>query len=125
MRTKKCTPTTRKGRFDKAKQFADTARDIEDDNDRVDAYVTNCVHAGIAAADVVCCARLGEHAVGENHQEAADLLTSVDRQLAKDLATLLSMKTAAGYSDVPVSNTKKKQAGRAMARLLEAAAQEV
>ena len=49
----------------------------------------------------------------------------VDASLAKDLSTLLAMKTSAGYSDVPVTGTKKKRAGRAMARLLDAATQEV
>jgi hypothetical protein len=31
------------------------------------AFVTLCVHAGIAAADVICCARLGEYSRGEDH----------------------------------------------------------
>lgn len=42
-----------------------------------DAYVPLCVHAGIAASDVVCCAKLGEHAQGENHDEAVGLLAPV------------------------------------------------
>jgi hypothetical protein len=124
-RTKPCTPLIRKGRLDKAKQFGATAELIEVDDALVDAYVTNCVHAGIAAADVLCCARLGEHAVGQDHHEAVALLRKVDARLAKDLSTLLAMKTSAGYSDVPVTGTKKKQTGRAMARLLDAATQEV
>ncbi|WP_414939249.1 hypothetical protein [Amycolatopsis sp. cmx-11-51] len=57
----------------KASQFieaADTIRELADEHeDAADAYVTLCVHAGIAS-DVICCARLGEHARGENHDEA-------------------------------------------------------
>jgi len=41
-----------------------SGRDVEaladDANDVADAYVTLCVHAGIAAADVICCTRFGE-----------------------------------------------------------------
>ena len=124
-RTRPCSAAARKGRFAKARQFADTARLIEDDDELTDSYVTNCVHAGIAAADVICCARLGKHASGQNHEEAAALLLNVDKQLAKDLSTLLGMKTAAGYSQTSISAAKAKQAGRAMERLVDAAAQEV
>jgi hypothetical protein len=92
-RTNPCTPRTRSGRLAKAEQFLDAAQTIadlaDDAQDVTDAFVTMCVHAGIAASDVLCCARLGVHAVGENHQEAVDLLRRVDAQLARDLATLL------------------------------------
>jgi hypothetical protein len=95
--------------------FADQAEDV------ADAYVTLLVHAGIAAADVLCCARLGEHAVSDNHNEAAALLGKVDRGLANDLRTLLGMKTKAGYSALAVSSEDRVRAARASARLLEAA----
>jgi len=48
----------------KAKQLVEAAETVEaladDANDVADAYVTLCVHAGIAAADVICCTRFGE-----------------------------------------------------------------
>lgn len=79
-RTVRCAPATRQGRLRKARQFADAAEvvaDLADDADDVaDAYVTLLVHAGIAAADVLCCARLGEHAMGDNHNDAVALLTA-------------------------------------------------
>ncbi|OLZ50496.1 hypothetical protein BS329_18870 [Amycolatopsis coloradensis] len=57
----------------KAGQFieaADMVRELADEHEDVaDADVTLCVHAGIAASDVICRARLGEHAQGENHDE--------------------------------------------------------
>ena len=84
-------------------------------------FVTLCVHAGIAGADVICCARLGEHAQGENHAEAVDLLRSADREPAQHLRTLLGMKTKAGYSHLVASNDDVKRAGRAAEALLEAA----
>lgn len=87
-RTKKCTATIRRGRLDKAKQFAETARLIEGNDALIDAYVTNCVHAGIAAADVICCARLGEHAIGtpSGCGRAPSQGGGITRQGALDLA---------------------------------------
>jgi hypothetical protein len=120
-RTRKSTPAIRQGRLDKAKQFAEAAELMEGEPGLKDAYVSNCVLAGIAAADVICCARLGEHAVGENHQEAIALLERADRSLAKDLSVLLKMKTSAAYSDVPSNVKAHARAGRAMKRLVDAA----
>jgi hypothetical protein len=37
------------------------------------------VHAGVAAADVICCIALGKHAIGEDHHEARDLLVPAAR----------------------------------------------
>ncbi|MHB1568462.1 MAG: hypothetical protein ACYC0H_04590, partial [Solirubrobacteraceae bacterium] len=68
-RTRRCDEATIAGRLRKAEQFldaAETIRDAADDEDQMaDALVTLCVHAGIAAADVLCCIALGEHAQGE------------------------------------------------------------
>ena len=66
----------------KARQFSDAATLISelasDDSNLGDAYITLCVHAGIAAADVICCARLGVHASGQDHAAAATLLDKAD-----------------------------------------------
>lgn len=123
MRTRRCTSATIAGRQDKAKQYAVAAEALSEDDTLGDAYVTNCVHAGIAAADVICCARISEHSVGENHNDAADLLapTAPDgRELANHLRTLLSMKTKAGYGAQLVGRTECVRAGRAMAALVDA-----
>jgi hypothetical protein len=45
----------------------------DEDGEIADAYVTLCIHAGIAAADVICCIRIGEHATGEDHAEAVKI----------------------------------------------------
>lgn len=54
-RTRPCDDATRIGRVRKAEQFLDAAevvRDFADDEAEVgDAFVTLCVHAGIASAD--------------------------------------------------------------------------
>lgn len=122
--TKRCTPTTGAGRLGKADQFylaAETIETIIDDREIADAYVTLCIHAGIAAADAICCARLGEHAHGDDHQAAVSLLARADKAAAKHLKSLLDMKTRSGYSDMPTSKTDQKRAGRAAAALLATA----
>jgi hypothetical protein len=113
------------GRLAKAQQFWSAARTIETFADGeasiTDAYTTLAVHAGIAAADVICCARLGEHARGDDHDEAVALLAKADRARAKDLATLLRMKSRAGYSHEPISRPDRQRAQRAAGRLVRAA----
>lgn len=125
-RTRRCSAATRSGRLAKAKQFLEAAEILDtlvsdQEDDLVDAYATLCVHAGIAAADVICCARLGAHAQGQDHNEAVALLASVDRASSRHLATLLGLKARAGYSDVTISAADRRRAGRAATSLVEAA----
>ena len=80
-RARRCTPQVREGRLAKANQFVAVARDVADLADQAkdvaDAYVTLLVHAGIAAADVICCARRGEYAHGVDHNDAIALSETV------------------------------------------------
>lgn len=125
MPERSCTEDVRNGRLSKARQFEEAAALIEeyagDTDDLNDAYITLCVHAGIAAADTICCARLGVHHQGENHNDAIALLRRVDSKLADDLGALLKMKTAAAYGATPSSAASRKRAARATARLMDAA----
>lgn len=124
MPTRRCTDADRRGRLAKARQFLDAAELVEtlaDEDDLLDALVTPCVHAGIAAADVICCVRLGEHATGQNHTEAVELLARVDKTTARDLSKLLGMKTRAGYSSTPISAANSRSALRGATRLVAAA----
>lgn len=93
----------------------------DDEAGLVDAHVTLLVHAGIAGADVICCRSLGVHAQGTDHREAIDLLDRVVRELAGDLAALLSMKTQAGSSATTTSSRNRTRATRAATRLVERA----
>lgn len=115
----------RQGRLIKAQQFlqsADDLRDLyEDDSVVADTAVTLYVHAGIAAADVLCAGSLGKYAQGESHQDAVKLLATVDSAASKLLDTLLHMKTRAGYGFDPISNTKLVQAERAARALVDKA----
>lgn len=125
MRTRKADAATKAGRLAKARQFADAARDVlalsDEASDVADAFVTLAVHAGIAASDVICSARLGEYSRSENHSDAVELLARADDASAKHLQTLLRLKTAAGYSHTPVPADGRVRAERAMEALLRTA----
>lgn len=127
-RTRPCDEATISGRLRKAEQFLEAAETIRefanDEHDVGDAYVTLCVHAGVAAADVICCIALREYAQGEDHHAAIALLARVrpgGDELAKSLRPLLGMKARAGYSHRPVANDDRKRARRHAERLVRAA----
>jgi hypothetical protein len=124
-RTSPCTPDIRRGRLRKSGQFLDAAGLIAEQASEeaaiADVYVTLCVHAGIAASDAICCARLGQHAHGEDHNQAVALLSKADDSSAKHLQVLLGMKTKAGYSHRRATAEEAKRAGRAAEALVEAA----
>ncbi len=124
-RTKACTAATRAGRLNKAQQFFDAADTlntlVDDESELIEASITLCIHAGIAAADVICCARLGKHALGHDHAHAIELLMSVDAEASKRLVTLLGMKTKSGYTAVASAPADRKRAARAAEQLLAAA----
>lgn len=123
--TRSCSEAVRRGRLAKAKKFhlgAELLADIgDDDHDLADAFVTLCIHAGIAAADVICCARLGRHAQGDNHADAVDLLGSVNGPLATSLDTLLKLKTRSAYSELNATPSDRRRAKRAADKLLSVA----
>jgi hypothetical protein len=124
-RTVRADAAARAGRMAVALQFyeaAEMVRELADDaEDVTNAYVTLCVHAGIAAADVRCAAALGEYARGESHVEAVALLARVDKAAAKQLDALLKLKTVAGYGTTTISTDRVRRATRAMEFLVESA----
>jgi hypothetical protein len=118
-RTRDCPENVRRGRMNKAQQFFDQGVLTEDD--LPDAAVSSYVLAGVAAADVICCSRLGEHAQGEDHREAVALLEKADASVAKHLGTLLQLKTKVAYTHQSPSADERKKAKRAVEALLDAA----
>lgn len=127
-RVKECDEGVAVGRARKAEQFldaAETIRELADDEAEVgDAFVTLCVHAGIAASDVICCAALGHFAQGDDHNQAIAELSKVrpdGEKLGGDLRALLMMKTRAGYAAPPVNADQRKRAWRRAESLVEAA----
>jgi hypothetical protein len=123
MRTKRCTSRVIAGRLAKAEEFLDNGALLTDDEDRRNASATLFVDAGIAAADVLCCKRLGAHAQGQDHNDAVELLARVDPSMAKQLGALLTRKSRISSSDraLPISEFRKVQ--RAATKLVQAAKQ--
>lgn len=93
----------------------------DDDPDVGDSYITLAVHAGIAASDVICMARLGEYSASGSHDEAVALLKKVAPDASKHLARLLSLKTKAGYTHRPATLSDVRTANRSLKALLAAA----
>jgi hypothetical protein len=129
-RVRECDEGMTAGRFKKAEQFlsaAETVRDLADDEAEVgDAFVTLCVHAGIAASDVICCLALGHFVQGDDHNQAVAELSKVrpdGKDLGNDLRALLMMKTRAGYAAPPVTPEHRKRAWRRAEALVKAAAE--
>lgn len=81
----------------------------------------NAVLAGIAAADAICCLRLGRRAAGSDHMDAVPLLGQVDRALSRQLSTLLGTKPAAHYGESFIGGPTLARALRAMDALVAAA----
>ncbi len=127
-RLRDCDDEIVSGRLSKAEQFLDVAamaRDLADDEEDVgDAVVTLCVHAGIAASDVICCMALGHFVQGQDHLQAIAELSKVHpdgTRLGNDLRALLQMKTRAGYGAPPVTADQRKRAFRRAETLVAAA----
>lgn len=126
-RLRNCDETIIKGRLAKAEQFleaATTVRDFADNEADVgDALVTLCVHAGIAAADVICCKSLGHFVHGDDHLLAVSELSKTPdgKRLGNDLRALLQVKARAGYAAPPVNAEQRKRAWRRASNLVEAA----
>lgn len=127
-RIRDCDEGTAAGRFRKALQFQDAAETIRefanDEAEIGDAFVTLCVHAGIAASDAICCTSLGHYAQGDDHNQAVAELAKVrpdGQELGNDLRGLLQMKHRAEYGPIPVTAEQRKRAWRRAERLVEAA----
>lgn len=128
-RERDCDAVVRQGRLARARAFLDAAALVADliegdeqaEEEPSAALVTQWVHAGIAAADVICCVKLGRHHLGDNHTAAVQLLQAADGDSARSLNRLLAVKTQAGYGYQLVSSNRRKQARRAAEALVQRA----
>lgn len=105
----------------KAREFLGSATELQElhgEDAALDSVVSLLVLAGIAAADVVCCARTGHHPQGQNHDEAVKALEKCDRGSEKHLARLLRLKTASGYGSTVTSRSDAVAALRAAETLV-------
>jgi hypothetical protein len=127
-RVRECDEEFVKGRLAKAEQFLQSAvalRELADSETEFgDSVVTLCIHAGIAASDVICCKALGHFVQGDDHMQAVAELAKVTpggKRLGKDLRALLQMKTKAGYGGPAVTAEQRKRAWRRAESLVEGA----
>lgn len=121
-RTKDCSPADRAGRLQQAEGFWADAEDLAALGEASpNSIVTLYVHAGIAAADVICCAKLGEYSSTANHSDALNLLKKADPTLEVPLSRLIGVKTLAGYGAARVSAARVQTARSAAEKLLVAA----
>jgi len=108
-----------------AEQYLALAVMLTDDSSdgAINACIGNCVLAGIAAADAICYARLGERYSGPDHDQAADVLDRVSKEYGSALRTLTRLKTKSQYGDEWLTDSSRRTALRnAQALVSEAVA---
>lgn len=122
-----CGRVQAKNRLDVAKQYQELAhlKSDEDTGAARNAAAGNAVLAGIAAADAICCIRLGERSSSSDHSEAIAFLARVDKKLAQHLATLIGDKPTSHYGDTFIGIQSLKGCLRAMDHLVQAAIQDL
>jgi hypothetical protein len=119
-RRRPCTATEARARLHKARDFLDLA-EVGADRDKFDPATSNAVLAGIAAADAICCRRIGQRSASEDHAAATQLLAQVDGEGAQRLARLLSLKYKAQYDHRPITPAEAQRALRWAGQLVELA----
>ena len=116
-------PAEARRRLRVAEQYLALAAMLEQDDSEgaINACIGNCVLAGIAAADAICYGRLGERYAGPDHDQAADILDRVDRNLGSTLRALNRLKTKLQYGDAWLTDSTRKAALRQAGALVTAA----
>jgi len=107
-------------RLAKAKRYLHWAEAALEEADH-DVAAGNAVIAAIAAADAICCVRLGTRSADDDHQAAGALLARADKDAAKALGRVLAVKHRAHYDHVPVPESAAKAAVRGARSVLDAA----
>lgn len=114
-----CDAREARARLGKAENFLQVAQAALGSNN--DPAASDAVLAGIAAADAVCCHRLGRRSAGDDHGEALSLLRQADHTLESSLRRLLGSKHRAQYDARPISEGEAEQAVKRAGRLVDAA----
>ena len=87
----------------------------------INTSIGNAVLAGIAAADAICLAAIGERYAGQDHAAAADFLEAVDPGVGRRLRMLVGFKSASHYGDSILTGTDRAAALRHAKALLDEA----
>jgi hypothetical protein len=130
-RTEKCGTEQARTRRDQALAFLEVAEMVGAEQDELATPGTAAalaVLAGIASADAVCCAALGQRSRGQDHRQAISLLAQIapdGQAMARDLERLLAIKDDAHYGMLHVSSQRAASALRQARRLFDTAAAHV
>ena len=126
-KTRPSTAADARSRLASARQFLDALDALEASGTAIsnDVLASNAILAAIAAADAICGARRQLQSASDNHNDAADLLRSIDKRHGDDLAKALAHKNAAAYSTRQTTDAEAKTCRRVAERLFEAAQQAV
>lgn len=122
-----CTSEQARARRAQARAFLDVAELVlEEPSTQSETHVAAAlaVLAAIAAADAICGLRLGRYSRGQDHDQAADLLATVDAgdpSLAAKLRRVLAAKDTVHYSPRLIARNDAQGLIRAAAALVEAA----
>lgn len=106
-------------RLARAREFWHAAEALADLEQAPNAIAAEYVLCGIAAADAICCRRLGEYSRSDDHNDAVDLVKRVDPGLAPSLSRLLTDKSLDAYGAAAVSAKRVSTTRAAAQRLLE------
>ena len=109
-------------RRDVGRKYLEVAELVgSEDGEAVNVCVGLAVLAGIAAADAICAAALGESYSGADHAAAASLLERVDRDLGRKLRSLVALKPGAHYGNALLAPAQRLVALRAARALVDEA----
>ena len=126
-RTQACGRKDAAVRLEQARAFLDVAQLIGDQDDELatpNVTASLAVLAGIAAADAVCCAALGQRSRSQDHRQAVDMLglvSGVGDTLARELSRLLATKDDTHYGILQVSGQRLAATLRRARNLVETA----
>jgi hypothetical protein len=111
-----------RGRRKVGEKYLEVATVVDsEDGEAINVCVGLLTLAGIAAADAICAAALGERYSGPDHVAAATLLGRVDRKLGVKLKSLVDLKPGAHYGTALLSARQRKTAMSAATDLVAAA----
>jgi hypothetical protein len=119
VQTRRVQPGEGRGRRQVAEKYLEVASLIDsEDGTAINVCVGVAVLAGIAAADAICAAALGERYSGPDHDIAVEVLSRVDSKLGKQLRDLVTLKTTSHYGFSLLTPSQRKTAIRCATALV-------
>jgi hypothetical protein len=122
-RTQTCGPAQARARLAHARKFLEVAQVVANEElvESLSVAAALAVLAGIAASDAACCRALGRRARGDDHREAAMLLSQIrpgGEGAARALLALIDLKDTAHYGLIHVTHRQLTVATRRASTLV-------